>query len=142
MKKFILILALFFSGNLFAAESLATGNLTVVVTGIQTLQGNLMIACSASKENYTDMETPDYPAIVKVTDYEMNYTYKNLRLGEYAIKVYQDLDENTKITMGFFGPTEPYGFSNNVKGLFGIPAFEDAKFSLEDIEKTIYIKVN
>jgi len=47
----------------------------------------------------------------------------------YSVSVYYDLDENGELNTGFLGiPSEPVGFSNNAKGSFGPPSFEDTKF--------------
>jgi len=49
---------------------------------------------------------------------------------DYAISVFEDLDGNKKLSKGFFGPREPYGFYKNFKPSFGAPKFKDCGFSL------------
>ncbi len=48
--------------------------------------------------------------------------------GEYALAVYQDINENGKLDLNFLGiPTEPYGFSQNFKPRLSAPNFSDIK---------------
>jgi uncharacterized protein (DUF2141 family) len=62
-----------------------------------------------------------------------------------AIAVFQDNDGNGKLTKSQMGiPREPYGFSNNARGILGPPKFKQAAFELEprtDNTETIEIKV-
>ncbi|WP_185964607.1 DUF2141 domain-containing protein [Flavobacterium sp. GT3R68] len=47
---------------------------------------------------------------------------------EYAITSFLDENGNETLDKNAFGvPMEPYGFSNNVKGYFGPPSFEEVK---------------
>ena len=55
----------------------------------------------------------------------------SLKKGVYAIKVLVDNNDNGKIDLNFFGiPKEQFGFSNNVRGILGVPKFEKASFKL------------
>jgi uncharacterized protein (DUF2141 family) len=57
---------------------------------------------------------------------------KDLPVGKYVVKVYQDENNNGKLDTGMFGiPKEPWGLSNNVKATFGPPKFEDMLFELK-----------
>ena len=49
----------------------------------------------------------------------------------YAIAAYHDVNNNEALDKNFFGiPKEGYGFSNNARGIFGSPSFEQAAFPL------------
>jgi choloylglycine hydrolase len=52
--------------------------------------------------------------------------------GEYAIAAFHDVNANKKLDGGLFGiPKEPYAFSRNKKGLFGLPPkYKQVKFIL------------
>ena len=68
--------------------------------------------------------------------------WSNLPKGKYAIAVLHDEDENKKMTTTFLGlPKEGYGFSNNVTGLMGPPAFDKAAFKV-DGAITVYINMH
>ena len=49
----------------------------------------------------------------------------NLDPGRYAIILFHDENGNGKLDKNALGvPTEPYGFSNNVPGFLGPPAYK------------------
>ena len=54
---------------------------------------------------------------------------EGLRAGQYGAMVFQDLNLDGKMNFNLVGmPMEPYGFSNNSRGLFGPPAWGKAAF--------------
>ena len=60
--------------------------------------------------------------------------------GTYAIGIFVDVNYNNKMDRNFLGiPKEQYGFSNNAKGSFGPPSFEDAAFTLNGV---LRLKIN
>lgn len=56
------------------------------------------------------------------------FKFNNIPGGEYAIKCFQDLNNNKKIDMGLFGPKEPYGFYLVKKDVNKPPGFDDLSF--------------
>ena len=49
-------------------------------------------------------------------------------LGISAITVFHDVNSNEVLDTSLFGfPKEPYGFSNNARGMFGPPEYEACK---------------
>jgi len=57
----------------------------------------------------------------------------NLASGKYAIAAFADINQNGKLDRSFIGkPSEPYGFSNDARPLFGPPDFNEAGFELKD----------
>lgn len=62
--------------------------------------------------------------------------------GTYAISCYHDEDNDGELNM-FMGimPSEPYACSNDAKGFFGPPKWDDAQFTVSEGEiKSIEIK--
>ncbi|MFA6061815.1 MAG: DUF2141 domain-containing protein [Gallionella sp.] len=60
-------------------------------------------------------------------------TVSDLPTGKYAIAVFADINQNGKLDRSFIGkPSEPYGFSNDARHLFGPPDFNEASFELKD----------
>jgi uncharacterized protein (DUF2141 family) len=69
-------------------------------------------------------------------------TLADLPEGTYAIAVYQDLNNNKKLDVNLFGyPTEPFGFSNNIRPKFKAPSFEVCKFEYRGSKNNIKIKL-
>ncbi|MEL6105587.1 MAG: DUF2141 domain-containing protein [Planctomycetota bacterium] len=55
--------------------------------------------------------------------------------SEFSVAAYHDLNDDGELNRGLFNaPSEPYGFSNNARGLVGPPTFEQTlvKQPLED----------
>lgn len=62
--------------------------------------------------------------------------------GRYAIAAFADLNKNGKLDRSFIGkPSEPYGFSNDARQLFGPPDFAHAAFEVTDapVSQTIHL---
>ena len=69
-----------------------------------------------------------------------NYTFSNISIGNYAVAVYHDENEDGKIDRYFFGmPSEDFGFSRNPSN-FGLPKYEDCNFELKE-NKIITVKI-
>jgi uncharacterized protein (DUF2141 family) len=71
----------------------------------------------------------------EINNKEATVIFADLPDGVYAISCYHDKDDNGELNMlmGMI-PSEPYGTSNNARGFFGPPKWEDAKFELKDGE--------
>jgi uncharacterized protein (DUF2141 family) len=64
--------------------------------------------------------------------------FSNLDPGRYAIILFHDENGNGKLDKNALGvPTEPYGFSNNVQGFLGPPAFEKTAMRLDAGNKAV-----
>ncbi len=62
--------------------------------------------------------------------------------GRYAVSVYEDQNGNHKLDHNFIGiPREPVGASNNPKGHFGPPRFEECAFTLGSTSQAITISL-
>ncbi len=62
--------------------------------------------------------------------------------GKYAVAAYVDSNRNGKQDKNFLGvPKEIYGFSNDVRGMFGPPDFAAAEFDIGEnaVSKSIHI---
>ena len=71
----------------------------------------------------------------------VNYTFKDLEAGKYAVVVYHDVNQNKICDKNFFGvPTEGYAFSNNVRPNLSVPSFEDCSFKFQQ-DRNISIKM-
>jgi uncharacterized protein (DUF2141 family) len=79
--------------------------------------------------------------ILEIKDKKAKIIVPDLEKGKYAIAVYHDINDNGKLDKNMFGmPTEPYGFSNNVRGVFSAPNYSDASFKVEG-KTVVKIKV-
>ena len=71
-------------------------------------------------------------SMIDVKNNKASILYYSIPKGEYAILAFHDLNSNGKLDRNFLGiPSEPYAFSNNVKGFLGLPAkYDRAKVNL------------
>jgi uncharacterized protein (DUF2141 family) len=121
-----------------AGKLSAQNKLTVQVDGIEQLSGHLLVGVY-DKAQF--MKQPIAAQRVKVDADTITMVFEDLPSGEYCISLYQDENDNGKLDTGLFGiPTEKYGFSNNAKGKYGPPSFDDCRFTVEgdrEIEITL-----
>ena len=121
MKKLIL----FISTMLFSA------NINIEVSGIQNSEGALFVGLFNSAENFPKKEFAYQSVAVHVNSNILKYQFENIPNGIYSIAIFHDTNSNGILDKNFVGmPTESYGFSNNARGLFGPPSFDEAKFEL------------
>jgi uncharacterized protein (DUF2141 family) len=120
-----------------------TGSIKVIITGLNNDKGKMMIVLNNSKENFENIGKPFVGVIEKIENRQVIYTFNNVPFGEYAIKCYHDENGNKRLDKNYFGmPTEQYGFSNNARGSFGPPKYDDAKFTLDKNNIVIKIRVD
>ena len=108
------------------------------VTGIEKIQGKIMVAVYAESENFPKTGKSFKNYSFKVKSNSMTFKLDGLHNGKsYAIAVYHDENNNEKLDENMFGmPIEKYGFSNNARETFSAPSFESAKVVVKDSKKT------
>jgi uncharacterized protein (DUF2141 family) len=66
----------------------------------------------------------------------------DLEYGEYALAMFQDMDDDGVISRNILGiPKDPYAFSNNFMPAFKAPAFDDCCFKYDKENHTITISM-
>jgi uncharacterized protein (DUF2141 family) len=117
------------------------GQITVRTTGYSEDKGVALIHLANSAEDYGRDDGVFRGAQIPVADKEATAVFADVPYGEYAVKVFHDANQNRKLDFGMMGPKEAYGFSNNARGRFGPPDYNDVKFALAEKELTIEIEV-
>lgn len=98
--------------------------LQIVVTGVESNKGQVMVAVCTEREFLQPMcgyngRAPARPGPVTIT--------VEVPPGAYAVQAYHDIDNNGEVTLNFLGlPTEPLGFSNNPTIRLSAPRFRDS----------------
>ncbi len=73
---------------------------------------------------------------------QVEFLFSGLGEGTYAISIFHDENDNGKLDSNFIGiPSEPYAFSNNAKGMFGPPSFDQCKFEVKGGAQKIVISL-
>lgn len=117
------------------AHSLIASNIdvTVKVTNIQKLVGDIIIALYDDGENFGKEEYFSEVVIVPANSDTVTAEIKDLKEGEYAFTVLHDENSNQKCDYNFLGiPKESIGFSNNVRPKLKMPSFEEVKVYVKD----------
>lgn len=118
----------------------STGNLTVSISNIRK-SGKLHIGLYRKGEKFPDDKTRIMGKISECTDH-CTVSFESVPSGEYAIAIFQDINNNDKLDTGIFGiPSEPFAFSNNFRPKFGGPKFDECRFVLTGDSQEIKIEL-
>jgi uncharacterized protein (DUF2141 family) len=136
------LLFAFAAAPVAVAESTSLGILTVVPVGLEGSRGSLLAQLSNAAETFEGKGEAFRSAEVKVVDGQAVVVFEAVPLGEYALKVFHDENDNQKLDTNFVGmPKEKFGFSNDAMGRFGPPSFEQARFRLEESTTTLRVEM-
>jgi len=125
------------------AQANPSGNLRIVVDGIQSQQGQVCVSLFAGSQGFPDKSDRAVRAqCVPVGKGRTAVTFQNLALGNYAIAVYHDRNGNGKLDRNFLGiPTEGFGFSRNPVIRTSAPRFSEAAVFVAGTETTAQIQL-
>ncbi len=147
VTKFIIFFTIMINSTYSCAQ---VGNLTIKIAGVKDLKGDIHAFIYSSKDGFpVDLSKAAESKMVKANTQTLTLKFSNIKHGFYAVSVYHDKDSNGRVSQwndlswdsNILGiPIEPVGVSNNAKGSFGPPKFEDAKFYL-DKDITIEITI-
>jgi uncharacterized protein (DUF2141 family) len=124
-------------------ENDRNGNLRIVITGLQSDEGEVRLALCDSREEFESNGNYYLHLKLKIKEGIAEHTISDLPYGEYAIKLYHDENSDGELNSNFLGiPTEDYGFSNNVTSTFGPVDYADTKFLFEQPKMTMTISID
>jgi uncharacterized protein (DUF2141 family) len=116
--------------------------LTIEITNIKQPSGTMIVGIYDAKSNFPTEKKPPYFKFVPITKTDDLKVTIELPQGQYAIAIFQDLNENKVLDKNRLGiPKEPYAFSNNFRPKFSAPKFEDCAFEVGATPRTISIKM-
>lgn len=136
MKFLFFYLSIF--ASLFSNEN---PELTINVTNIETLKGEIKIGVFNSSKNFLEEGSAIKNYTIEIDENSEKIVIKDLPKGDYAISLCHDENSDNECNLNFLGiPKEGYGFSNNFVPKFSAPKFNDCKFTLEkDTELSIKV---
>jgi uncharacterized protein (DUF2141 family) len=125
MKKAILTKVILVSGFVNAQKI----DLEVKMSGFKNNTGKVKVGLYNSETTFLKSTTVSLTS--KITDNNSLVVFKDLEIGEYAVSIYHDENENGIMDKNMVGiPKEDYAASNNAKGFMGPPKYQDAKLNL------------
>lgn len=120
---------------LSTSDIVAQGKLELTIKNIKEVKGTIRVALFNTEKDF--LEQAIESKVVKVSGSEAQVVFDKLKPGEYAISVIHDVNENQELDKGFMGiPKEPYGFSNDARGKFGPPSYDESKLVVSGVVKT------
>jgi len=110
---------------------LPTYSLNVTVQGARPNEGQIAISLFHTAEAF--LETPQQLETVFVdAEGQAAFTFSGLEEGRYAVIATYDRNGDGELNTGFLGiPTEPVGYSNNVRRI-GPPRWRDTNFVVRE----------
>ena len=137
-----------------SAPSSRASDLRVVIEGVRSNSGAIMIGLYDSSEGFTaaiEHSTEigllnDRGRLVGVAlraaAGTQSIIFTQLPPRRYAVIVFHDENDNGRLDENAWGvPTEGYGFSNNARGLLGAPSFDAAQVTLDGHDRSIAISL-
>lgn len=110
------------------------GDLTMIVTGLESNEGQIKFDLDNNADTFKPKEggpSAFMKGRSKIQEKRVEYVFKDIPCGEYAIKLYHDANMNEDLDKNFIKiPKEQYGFSN-CKNCTLPPSWEKAKFQFD-----------
>jgi len=127
---------------LLAATSSHAGDLRVRFVGIEQEAGTLRVALFTSAADFAaDKAYAQGRAPARSEGAEV--VFADLPPGRYGVSSFHDENENGELDTNFVGvPKEPYGFSNDARGRFGPPGFDEIAFEFGEEDQTLEITLD
>jgi uncharacterized protein (DUF2141 family) len=144
--RFMLVSVVLAPLVLFSASPLLSGSsVAVTVNKVRPGKGMLHITL-VNKEQFLmrrKLKKPFMKSIVKTLGKSVQYEFKDVPPGDYAVQVLQDFDGNGDMTDNWMGiPKEPWGMSNNPPVGLGGPKWERAKFTVTDNSGVVKVSLD
>jgi uncharacterized protein (DUF2141 family) len=129
MKRLIVFI---FCLACISKSSFSQFRLEIEILELRNCKGNIMLQLFDANQNVLTQEQ------CTIADNKCSVSVLDLSPGKYAVRYYHDENLNGKMETNLVGkPMEGYGFSNNVIGKFGPPAFEKWLFEITGDQKII-----
>ena len=114
----------------FADE--VSARIVVTIIGFESDAGQVMVALWDDADRFPTGENHVAALRAVIKDGSAQLEFIDVAPGEYALSVFHDENDNGELDTGFMGiPKEPIGASNDARGRFGPPKFDDARFQVD-----------
>lgn len=128
--------------QLIADRVITTADLNIQIEGIKNKGGILRVCLTSDSSLF--LKDCMYSEAVKIEDQNrVKITFAELAVGQYAISVFHDLNQNELLDKKSVLPIpkEPFGFSNNPRLFFGPPRYEECSFIFNQHNQEITIQL-
>ena len=126
------------------ADDSSTANLIkVVVVDFHSNEGRANCALFGSADGFPENSAKAIKTTsAKIENQQALCSFSGVAPGDYAVAVFHDENSDGKLERNFMGiPKEGVGASNDAKGKFGPPKFDDAGFNYAGGPKILTIHI-
>ena len=143
MKWFFCTVLIFILVNAQAEEPKNNGMVKILITGFKNDEGVARLALFRGKRGFpNDSEYAYWKGVCDIHDNESRLSIKNLEYGSYAVSVYHDENNNSKLDKKWkLIPSEGVGTSNNARKKKEGPRYDLSKFEVNADSISIMVKL-
>jgi len=125
------------------ADEDPTGTLMVNVTDLRSEEGKVRVALHTSEDTFpTKRKEALAVLIVTINGNQATARFPDIHLGDYAVAVYHDEDNNGRLNRSVIGiPKEGTAASRDPKPRMGPPRWKDCVFTLGPGETKMSMKI-
>ena len=123
-----------------ATGATQAADLTISLNELGKPSGRVMLNILRNEAQMNNAEPAMASMMLSPSDDGVSVTLHDIAAGTYGVQVMHDENGNGELDANMLGiPKEPWGFSNNAKGKFGPPKWDDVKFTIdaESVVQTI-----
>lgn len=119
------------------------GDVHVDIAGVEPGVGQVVVSVWDSEENYLNTAFLTKSVRVEILQGgKLRVTFSEALPQQCAINVFYDKNSNGELDTNWMGiPSEPVGITNNVKGRFGPPEYEEGKVTITGDKQVFVIQV-
>lgn len=112
--------------------------LKVTVLELPSQKGKVLYLLFQNEDGFPDKKANSIRSGSLDLNNGNEFEIKDLPIGNYALSLIHDENENDKLDTNFIGiPKEAFGFSNDPKVYFGAPSFEKTSFPFTNDQNLI-----
>ncbi|MGL5871880.1 MAG: DUF2141 domain-containing protein [Xenococcaceae cyanobacterium] len=147
MKRRWVSLLLLAIGGYFCFSPKAYSNsnsiITVQIDGLKEAKGQICFSLFASSKGFPDSSGNALQAqCILVAERSPRLTIENLNVGNYALAVFHDANQDGKLNRNFLGiPSEGFGFSQNPVIQTGPPKFQESAVLITGTKTNLQVQL-
>ena len=125
-----------------ASSSVISNPLQLIINNLASASAPVVVIVYNSKNKFLK-ENGRYRRYRHIPQgYSINIKIRDLEYGEFAIAIFQDMNNNGEMDKNVIGiPTEGYAFSNNYRPTIQAPEYQDCKFLYHSKTPPLKIKL-
>lgn len=125
---------LFFTSIILLSSVSYAGVMSIKVTGIKQMMGQVRLAIYNNKESHLSEKINFRTAKTQANLETVFLIVEDMPYGSYSIAAFHDADDSGNMTKNILGiPKELFGFSNGAQtSVLGAPSFEQCKINFTD----------